>query len=84
VSDNLPGEKQSTASVSESENPEIPSPTPTTIRPRTNQGWWPNQLDLSVLHANPPQADPMGPDFDYGRSSGLLISRPSGATSSRC
>jgi hypothetical protein len=38
VSDNLPGEKQSTASVSESENPEIPSPTPTTIRPRTNQG----------------------------------------------
>jgi hypothetical protein len=72
VSDNLPGEKQSTASVSESENPEIPSPTPTTIRPRTNQGWWPNQLDLSVLHANPPQADPMGPDFDYAEEFGTL------------
>ena len=72
MSDNLPGEKQSTASVSESENPEIPSPTPTTIRPRTNQGWWPNQLDLSVLHANPPQADPMGPDFDYAEEFGTL------------
>jgi len=65
VSDNLPHDKQSTASASESENPEIPSPTPTTARPRTNQDWWPNQLDLSVLHANSPQADPMGPDYDY-------------------
>ena len=27
--------------------------------------WWPNQLDLSVLHRNPPAADPLGPDFDY-------------------
>jgi catalase-peroxidase len=27
--------------------------------------WWPNQLDLTVLHRNPPAADPMGADFDY-------------------
>ncbi len=27
--------------------------------------WWPNQLDLTVLHRNPPAADPMGTDFDY-------------------
>ena len=27
--------------------------------------WWPNQLDLTVLHGNSPAADPMGPDFDY-------------------
>ncbi len=27
--------------------------------------WWPNQLDLSVLHRRPPAADPMGPGFDY-------------------
>src|SRR3954451_14843351 len=58
--------KEATTTVSESENPEIPSPTPTTTRPRTNRDWWPNQLDLSVLHANPTRADPMGPDFDYG------------------
>ena len=38
-----------TALGSESENPAIDSPTPTGHRPRTNQDWWPNQLDLSVL-----------------------------------
>jgi catalase-peroxidase len=51
--------------VSESENPRIPSPEPTSHRPRSNRDWWPNQLDLSVLHKNTPQANPMGPDFDY-------------------
>jgi catalase-peroxidase len=27
--------------------------------------WWPNQLDLKVLQANPPMANPMGEDFNY-------------------
>ena len=31
----------------------------------TNRLWWPNQLDLSVLHQNPPAGDPMGDDYDY-------------------
>ncbi|MES2753734.1 MAG: catalase/peroxidase HPI [Pseudomonadota bacterium] len=31
----------------------------------TNRTWWPNQLDVSVLHQNPPAGDPMDPDFDY-------------------
>src|ERR1700754_1082411 len=31
----------------------------------TNQLWWPNQLDLSILHQNSPAGDPMGEDFDY-------------------
>lgn len=31
----------------------------------TNRTWWPNQLDLTVLHQNPPAGDPMGPQFDY-------------------
>lgn len=31
----------------------------------TNRLWWPNQLDLSILHQNPPSGDPMDPDFDY-------------------
>ena len=31
----------------------------------TNRLWWPNQLDISVLHQNPPAGDPMAPDFDY-------------------
>jgi catalase-peroxidase len=54
-----------TESVSESENPGIPSPTPEVSRPRTNRDWWPNLLDLQVLHAHSPRADPMGEDFDY-------------------
>ncbi len=31
----------------------------------SNQDWWPNQLNLDVLHQNSPKADPMGDDFDY-------------------
>ncbi len=30
-----------------------------------NQRWWPNRLNLRVLHQNSPLADPMGGDFDY-------------------
>ncbi|MEU8659096.1 catalase/peroxidase HPI [Actinoplanes philippinensis] len=32
---------------------------------RANRDWWPNQLDLSVLHHNPPAHNPLGGDFDY-------------------
>ena len=32
---------------------------------RSNQDWWPNQLNLKVLHQNPPAGDPMGVEFDY-------------------
>ena len=31
----------------------------------SNQGWWPNQLNLSVLHQNSAQSDPMDKDFNY-------------------
>ena len=31
----------------------------------SNRDWWPNQLNLNVLHRNPPQGDPMGVEFDY-------------------
>ncbi|HKG65623.1 MAG TPA: catalase/peroxidase HPI [Solirubrobacteraceae bacterium] len=54
-----------TESVSESENPAIPSPTPKEGRPHTIQDWWPNQLDLRVLHVHSPLSNPLGPDFDY-------------------
>jgi catalase-peroxidase len=50
---------------SESENPVIPSPAPKVTRPRSNRDWWPNQLDLSVLHQHSTRPDPMGEDFDY-------------------
>ena len=54
-----------TAQGSESENPAIDTPTPTGHRPRTNQDWWPDQLDLSVLHTNSPKSDPLGGSFSY-------------------
>jgi catalase-peroxidase len=68
VSDNAFDRKTETASVSESENPAIPSPTPARNRPRTNQDWWPNQPDLAVLHEHAPQASPLEPDFDYAEA----------------
>ncbi len=54
-------------SVSESENPAIRSPTPEVPRPRTNQDWWPDQLDLKMLHRHSPLSNPMGEDFDYAK-----------------
>ncbi|MEO1774484.1 MAG: catalase/peroxidase HPI [Pseudomonadota bacterium] len=30
-----------------------------------NRDWWPNQLNLKVLHQNSPHADPMGTAFSY-------------------
>ena len=58
-------DKDATASVSESESPAIPSPTPKRKRPRTNKDWWPDQLDLSVLHQHSALSNPVGDDFDY-------------------
>jgi len=54
-----------TRSVSESESPAIASPTPKATRPKTNQDWWPNQLDLRVLHQHSPLSNPMGEDYNY-------------------
>jgi catalase-peroxidase len=31
----------------------------------TNADWWPNQLDLKVLHQHSPKSDPMGKEFNY-------------------
>jgi len=33
----------------------------------TNRDWWPNQLDLRVLHQNSSLSDPMGGEFDYAK-----------------
>jgi catalase-peroxidase len=57
--------KSASGSGSESENPAIPAPTPKRNRPRTNSDWWPNQLDLSVLHQHSSLSNPNGDAFDY-------------------
>jgi catalase-peroxidase len=58
-------DKQHTDSVSESENPVIPAPTPKRSRPNTNRDWWPNRLDLSVLHTHSHLCNPLEEDFNY-------------------
>jgi len=31
----------------------------------SNRDWWPNQLNLSILHQHDSKSDPMDADFDY-------------------
>jgi catalase-peroxidase len=33
--------------------------------PYTNVDWWPNQVNLKVLHQHSPLSDPMGKEFNY-------------------
>ncbi|GAA3852668.1 catalase/peroxidase HPI [Celeribacter arenosi] len=34
---------------------------------RSNRDWWPNQLNLKILHQNSALSDPMGPAFNYAK-----------------
>ena len=34
----------------------------------SNRVWWPNHLDVSILHQHPPMSDPMGKTFDYAEA----------------
>ena len=34
----------------------------------TNRDWWPNQLNLKILHQHSSEADPMDPGFDYAEA----------------
>jgi len=31
----------------------------------SNRDWWPNQLNLNILHQHTPESNPLGPDFNY-------------------
>ncbi|GAB3028614.1 catalase/peroxidase HPI [Bowmanella dokdonensis] len=37
-------------------------------RGRTNRDWWPNQLNLDILHQHPPASNPLGDDFNYAEA----------------
>jgi len=39
---------------------------------RSNRDWWPNQLNIGILHQNPPAGDPMGEAFDYAKEFSTL------------
>jgi len=34
----------------------------------TNGDWWPNQVNLDILHQNAPAGNPLGGDFDYAEA----------------
>jgi catalase-peroxidase len=42
-------------------------PFPGGKRAHTNRDWWPDALDVSVLHRNSTLSDPMGKAFDYAK-----------------
>ena len=60
-------DKQHTRSASESENPAIKAPQAKMRRPHTNRDWWPEQLDLSILHHHSHLSNPHDQEFDYAR-----------------
>jgi catalase-peroxidase len=39
----------------------------TNVGMRSNDDWWPNQLNLRILRQNSSQSNPMGKDFDYAK-----------------
>ncbi len=50
--------------------PDSPTQTPewgalTSSEAQSNEKWWPNQLNLRILHQNHPNSNPLGADFDY-------------------
>ncbi|MBT6189369.1 MAG: catalase/peroxidase HPI [Tateyamaria sp.] len=40
----------------------------TTFGVQSVRDWWPNQLNLKILHQNTAKSDPMGADFNYGNA----------------
>ncbi|MBD3169342.1 MAG: catalase/peroxidase HPI [candidate division Zixibacteria bacterium] len=39
----------------------------TVMGAQANANWWPNQLNLKILHQHSPLPNPMGEDFDYAK-----------------
>jgi catalase-peroxidase len=44
------------------------APRQTAAGAKTNADWWPNQLNLKILHQQSSKSDPMDPDFDYAQA----------------
>ena len=41
---------------------------PTAVGGRSNQAWWPNQINLKILHQHSALSNPMSPAFDYAKA----------------
>ncbi len=55
----------SSITATETESPKHGAVTHTSRNVLSNYEWWPDRLDLAVLHQNTKLADPFGADFDY-------------------
>jgi catalase-peroxidase len=44
------------------------APQHATLGGRSNSSWWPNQLNLKILHQHSSLSDPMSPDFNYAEA----------------
>ena len=54
---------------SESDHPTTAIPThPAVLSGASTRQWWPNQLNLKILHQNSPECNPMGAGFDYAKA----------------
>ncbi|WP_290870969.1 catalase/peroxidase HPI [Aquabacterium sp.] len=42
--------------------------TQASVATRGNRDWWPNQLNLAILHQHQSVSNPMDPDFDYAEA----------------
>jgi catalase-peroxidase len=53
--------------ATETKCPVLSNGAPQTRAPRglTNREWWPNQLNIEILHQNHPASSPMGKEFNY-------------------
>ena len=60
------------AKATESKSPDQCPVMHTAAATRSNRDWWPNQLDLQVLHQHSSLSDPMGGAFDYAKEFGSL------------
>ena len=40
----------------------------TSLGAASNERWWPNQLDLKILHQHSPLSNPMGQKFNYAKA----------------
>ena len=38
-----------------------------TVGAQSNRDWWPQLLNLNILHQHAPASNPLGPDFDYAK-----------------
>ena len=54
------------------ENSKCPVTGSTAARGMSNRDWWPNQLNLKILHQNSLMSNPMDEEFNYSREFGKL------------